>query len=396
MSRQRKSLFFRPEWLLIGIVLVAANLRAPITGVPPVIEAIQRSFSLSAAQAGFLTASPLIVFAVISLLSPAVARRLGLERGIFLALNLMLIGSIWRVQDSVSALYLGNNLIAVGIALGNVLIPSLIKQYFPQRISVLTAVYSLTMGISSFIISAIAIPLESTAYGWRLALLSIFPVLLICWLVWLPQIRKGARKYQPTRDATTINLFKNRLAWQVTFFLGFNSLVFYILVSWVPSLLISLGYSAAAAANLHGVMQLGSAVAGLVLIPVVRMFHDQRPAVLLSSASLLAGLIGTLAMPGLAWLWVTVAGFGSGAVFVLALSFLGLRSSHSGTAARLGGMAQCLGYLLASIGPFLMGAFYDLTHSWVPMLVFCITVSSINIAFGLAAGRDRKVEHYAS
>lgn len=394
MSRRKKSIFYRPEWLLLGVILVAANMRAPITGVPPVIGAIQESFSLTAAQAGFLTASPLIVFAAISLVAPRISSRLGLERTIFLALNMMLIGAVWRVQSSVWSLYLGNNLIAIGIGLGNVLVPSLLKQYFPRRISVLTAVYSLTMGISSFIVSSIAIPLQSTALGWRLALASILPVVLLGWLVWLPQIRKAPRIRRDRQQAQPINLLKNRLAWQVTTFLGVNSLVFYILISWVPALLISLGYSEMAAANLHGLMQLASAVSGLALIPVVRKFADQRPAVVVASACLLAGLIGTLLMPAFAWFWINVAGFGSGAVFVLALSFLGLRSGHAATAARLSGMAQCLGYLLASIGPFLMGAFYDLTHSWVPMLLFCIVISTVNLGFGLAAGRDRKIEAY--
>lgn len=395
MSSSQKSIFFRPEWLVLGIILVAANLRAPITGVPPVIEAIQHSFSLSAAQAGVLTASPLLVFAVISLTAPAASQRLGLERSIFLALNLIFIGALWRVQSSVWSLYLGNNLIAVGIALGNVLVPTLIKEYFPQRISVLTAIYSLTMGVAAFIVSAIAIPLEYTSGGWRLALLSILPIIFISWLVWLPQIRRGARSRHRHNEAPKINLFTNRLAWQVTLFLGLNSLVFYILISWVPSLLISLGYSAIAAANVHGAMLLGSAVGGLVLIPLVRWFADQRPAALLSSAFLLVGLIGTLVLPKWAWLWVSLAGFGSGAVFVMALSFLGLRCAQSANAARLSAMAQCVGYLLASVGPFLMGSFYDLSGSWIPMLIFCLVVSTVNLVFGWAAGQDRKVEHYA-
>src|SRR5690625_1241718 len=125
MNRRTKAFYRRPEWLIIGIICIAANLRAPVTGVAPVLEAIQPSFGLSATMAGFLTTSPLLVFAVFSLVAAPLARWVGLERALFLALSAMLIGVFWRIYPSVGSLYAGNNLIAVGIALGNVLVPSL-------------------------------------------------------------------------------------------------------------------------------------------------------------------------------------------------------------------------------------------------------------------------------
>lgn len=137
----------RPEWLILGILCIAANLRAPITGLPAVISAIQADLALSSTVAGLLTTTPLFVFAVVSLLSPRIAVRFGLERSLFYALLLMLIGVIFRSMPSVEALFLGNNIVAIGISMGNVLLPSLIKRDFPYRVAFITALYALTMGI---------------------------------------------------------------------------------------------------------------------------------------------------------------------------------------------------------------------------------------------------------
>lgn len=392
MSGKRKSIFHRPEWLIIGIICIAANLRAPVTGVAPVIESIQHSFSLTAAQAGLLTSSPLLVFALFSLVAAPLARWVGLERALFLALSAMVIGVFWRVYPSIFSLYAGNNLIAVGIALGNVLVPSLIKAYFPKRIAFLTAIYSLMMGLSAAVVSALAIPLtEYTPWSWRTSLLSVAFMIVVSWLVWLPQTRKGPRRRKRGSAQSGSSLWRNPIAWQVTFFLGCNSLLYYIFVSWLPSLLMSLGFSASAAANMHGLMQLASAVAGLLILPIVRHFKDQRPAVVCAVVPLFLSLLGLWWLPSLALLWSLLIGLGSGAVFVLALSFFGMRVTTTSQAASLAGMAQFVGYLLAATGPSLMGAFYDWTHSWVPMVVFCLVVASIMLTFGLAAGRDVKI-----
>lgn len=392
MSERKKSFYRRPEWLIIGIICIAANLRAPVTGVAPVIESIQQSYSLTAAQAGLLTSSPLLFFAIFSLVAAPLARFVGLERALFIAITAMVVGVFWRIYPSIFSLYAGNNLIAVGIALGNVLVPSLIKAYFPQRIAFLTAIYSLMMGISAAIVSALAIPLtEHTAWGWRTSLLSVSLIIVVSWVVWLPQIHKGPRRKKDATQQARAPIWRHPIAWQVTIFLGCNSLFYYIFVSWLPSLLTSLGFSAAIAANMHGLMQLASAVAGLLILPVVRHFSDQKPAVVCAVAPIFIGLLGLWWVPSLALIWALLLGLGSGAVFVLALSFFGMRVTTTAQAASLAGMAQFVGYLLAATGPSLMGAFYDWTHSWVPMLVFCLFVATVILIFGLLAGRNVKI-----
>lgn len=392
MSERKKSFYRRPEWLIIGIICIAANLRAPVTGVAPVIESIQQSYSLTAAQAGLLTSSPLLFFAIFSLVAAPLARFVGLERALFIAITAMVVGVFWRIYPSIFSLYAGNNLIAVGIALGNVLVPSLIKAYFPQRIAFLTAIYSLMMGISAAIVSALAIPLtEHTAWGWRTSLLSVSLMIVVSWVVWLPQIHKGPRRKKDATQQARAPIWRHPIAWQVTIFLGCNSLFYYIFVSWLPSLLTSLGFSAAIAANMHGLMQLASAVAGLLILPVVRHFSDQKPAVVCAVAPIFIGLLGLWWVPSLALIWALLLGLGSGAVFVLALSFFGMRVTTTAQAASLAGMAQFVGYLLAATGPSLMGAFYDWTHSWVPMLVFCLFVATVILIFGLLAGRNVKI-----
>lgn len=385
----------RPEWLILGILCIAANLRAPITGLPAVIGAIQADLALSSTVAGLLTATPLFVFAIVSLLSPRIAERFGLERSLFYALLIMLIGVVVRSMPSVEALFLGNNLVAVGISMGNVLLPSLIKRDFPYKVAFITALYALTMGIMAALISALAVPVANIeGSSWRYSLLMIGVMVFIALVVWWPQWRHAQAVPQSKASdlAPHISLWREPLAWQVSMFFGLNSLMYYIIISWLPAILEESGFSAAYAGTAHGVLQLATAFSGLVIIPLVARFKDQRPVVVIMILPVFLGLIGLLFYPPFAMLWTAVLGLGCGAVFVLGLSFVGMRVGNSLMAASLSGMAQFLGYLLAATGPSLTGALHDFSGNWNSTLVFCLVIAASILGFGLLAGRNIRIE----
>ncbi len=314
--------------LLIGILLIAANLRAPITGLAPVLALIQQEFVFSTARAGLLTTLPLLAFALVSPLAPALARRLGLERTLFGALALVAGGVVLRSAGPAWSLFAGTAVIGAGIAVGNVLLPALLKRDFPTRIASVTGAYALSMGVAAAVASASVFPLASgLGLGWSGGLLAMVVLPLAAMLLWWPQLGKRPAVAQVgAAPAATAPIWRHALAWQVTLFMGLNSFVYYVMIGWLPAILASAGYSAAEAGSLHGWMQLASAVPGLLLGPLIQRLPDQKWVALAMSLLVAASVLGLQWLPGLAGLWVSLFGFGAGACIILALMFMGLRT----------------------------------------------------------------------
>lgn len=376
--------------LIIGILFIAANLRAPITGIGPVLDQVINSFNLSASQAGMLTTLPLLAFAIASPVATTLAKKQGLEISLFIALLLIGLGLSSRLIDSVILLYIGTAIIGVGIAIGNVLLPSLIKRDFPHKVAVMTSAYVLAMGIFAGSYSALIIPLAAYQdLGWQIALACFGLVTLFSALIWLPQLKLHTK---PTKDLTQAlspgRIWNHALAWQITLCLGLNSFFTYIMIAWLPNILMEGGHDAQQAGVLHGTFQLASAVPGIILIPLLSKLKDQR--VLALSLAILGFIcaLGLLYLPEFAFVWSITMGFCSGAIFILGLSYISLRTHHSGQAASLSGMAQCIGYLLAAIGPMLAGLLHSQFDSWTPVLWLCALSSLLCGVFGYLGGRN--------
>lgn len=384
----------RPRALLLlaGILTLATTLRVTFTGAAPLLDAIRDTFTLSTASTGVLTTLPLLAFAVVSPLAAGVARRFGMERSLFGAMLLICAGIALRSTGGAAGLFLGTAVIGCGIALGNVLLPGMIKRDFPGQVARLTGAYSLTMGAAAALGSALVVPVAALGFGWRGALLALMVFPLLAMLLWLPQLRqKSASTVRGPAPREQRALWRSPLAWQVTLFLGLNSLIYYVVIGWLPSMLISQGYSEAQAGSLHGVLQLATAAPGIAVPIILSRLRDQR--VLAAGVSLLCAVsaLGLWLTPGHASLWVVLFGFGSGATMILGLTFIGLRASSAHQAAALSGMAQSVGYLLAAGGPPVMGKLHDLLASWSLPLILCALLSIIMATFGALAGRDREI-----
>lgn len=385
-----------PLLLIAGILVIAAALRAPVTGVPPLIGMIREQLALNSTAAGMLITLPLLAFAVVSLFAAGLARRYGLERTLFGALLLIAGGIAARTLGSAWSLYLGTAVIGSGIAIGNVLLPSLLKRDFPQRVAGLTSAYVLTMSLAAGLASAIAIPLANLSDAtWRFSTGCLLLVPLAGALLWLPQLANHTAPAATTAHAPHGGrLWHSALAWQVTLYLGINSFVFYVGVSWLPAILREAGYSAERAGTLHGLLQLMSAGPALFLAPVVRRMKDQRAAAFCSAAASFVALAGLIAAPGWATLWIVLLGLGTGGGIILGLAFVGLRASHAQQAAALSGMAQCVGYLFAASGPALMGALHDALGGWGVALGVCAALCVAMAVTGLYAGRAIQIGQY--
>ncbi|HDR2788172.1 TPA: CynX/NimT family MFS transporter [Enterobacter asburiae] len=378
--------------LIAGILMIATTLRVTFTGAAPLLDTIRHDYGLSTAQTGLLTTLPLLAFALISPLAAGLARRIGMERSLFVALLLICAGIGIRSLPSAALLFSGTAIIGCGIALGNVLLPGLIKRDFPGQVAGLTGAYSLTMGASAALGSALIVPLALGDAGWHGALLMLMTFPLVALLLWLPQWRRT-----PVATVTAAGALHNRaiwrsaLAWQVTSFLGINSLIYYVIIGWLPAILQSHGYSETQAGSMHGVLQLATAVPGLAVPLILHRLKDQRGIAGCVALMCAVSAAGFWFAPGLALIWTVIFGFGSGATMILGLTFIGLRASSAHQAAVLSGMAQSIGYLLAACGPPLMGKIHDSAGDWRIPLMACALASIVMAGCGVLAGRDREI-----
>lgn len=378
--------------LIVGILFIAATLRVTFTGIAPLLDAIRAEYQLTTAQTGLLTTLPLLAFGLVSPLAAGVARRFGIERSLLLAMVIICLGIGLRSLPSAAWLYIGTALIGCGIALGNVLLPGLIKRDFSGHVARMTGAYSITMGAAAAAGSAMVVPLALAGFGWRgaLLLLMVFPLLAL--LLWLPQARRQATTPMTGSGAAhNRGIWRSALAWQVTLFLGINSLVYYVIVGWLPAILQSMGYREAQAGSLHGLLQLATAAPGLAIPLVLHRLKDQRGIAVLVALMCVVSTLGLWLLPGQAVIWTLIFGFGSGATMILGLTFIGLRASSAHQAAALSGMAQTIGYLLAACGPPLIGKIHDAYGDWHIPLIIVALIAVVMALFGALAGRAREI-----
>ncbi|AUN41808.1 MFS transporter [Tsukamurella tyrosinosolvens] len=394
----------RPSALLvlIGILLVAGNLRAAITTVGPVLPEIARSTQISALLSSALISLPLVAFAIVSPIAPRIAHRLGLERTIGLSLFLLATGLITRSTPPLPLLWIGTILIGVSIAILNVVLPSLIKRDFPDKIAQLTGGYSAVQSTFAAIAAGVAAPLAGvTAIGWRLPLGMWAGLAILSLGLFAPQLRSRTvltsseedltLELPTTHHATWRSPWSSLLGWQVTLFMGLQSLIFYSLITWLPSIESHAGIRAAEI-NIHQfTLNVLGVFASLVCSVIIPRMRDQRLLAVTGPLVIAAGLVGIYAAPQLASMWVCVLGFAAGVNIVLALSFFGLRTTHHAQAASLSGMAQTLGYLVAAAGPLALGALHDATGDWTAILAGLVIVSIALAALGYLSGRNRVI-----
>jgi len=380
-----------------AILFIALNLRGPFTSLAPVLGQIMESLSLSASVAGALTALPLLTFAFFSPLAAALSRKLGLYPSLLIALFSIAVGIVLRSYGAEVTLYLGTILIGAGIATGNVLLPVVVKVNFPMRIATITSLYVFTMGIGSALSASLMVPFSNISIanldGWQTALLFniLFPILAIA--ICLPLVLNNNQQIQRKKqNKTTVGqLLKCPIAWQVTLGIGLNSFTFYSFAGWLPKILSDQGYSEIDAGYIYGLLQFSTMLPGLLLLPILSKSSSQRTLITMCAFSVFVSLIGMVYFSQLTLLWVGLFGLSNCATFIIAISFVGMRTANPGQAAALSGLSQSIGYGLAATGPSLIGYLHTKTDSWTVPVLTIAAISLFCIAFVNLAARDKKV-----
>jgi len=384
--------------LVAGIMAVAFNLRAVITGLPPIFPELSAA-GLSPLTEAVLAAVPLLCFAAFSGLAPALARRFGEERVIGFGLAMLAAGIGLRGLAPGSLLFPGTIVACAAIALMNVLVPSLIKRRRPDLAGVLIGLYLVSMVAGAVLAAAIAVPVFSavvssggTAVAVRIALgLWAVPALAAAFF-WLPQCRSRPQLSPGGGSGGVATVARRAVAWQVMVFMGLQSLSYYATLSWFPTMFRDHGIGAAASGNLLAVMNAGNAVTGLLVPVLAQRVRDQRLLSVAALAAIMTGTAGSAFGPASTTIgFVAVLGLGQGASFGLAVFLFTARAADGRTAAALSGFAQGGGYLLAATGPLLIGLLHTATGGWAVRAVVLLVVAVGQLAAGLLAGRSRQL-----
>ncbi|MEU8877555.1 MFS transporter [Streptomyces javensis] len=409
VTAARRALRAHPALLLIGIVLASLNMRAALAGVSPLLGEISGHFRLSATTGSLVTTIPLIFMGLASPFAPRLARRWGTEAVLLSALVLLLGGILLRVAPPVMALFAGGALVGSGIAFLNVLMPGLVKRDFPHRAAGMTALYTTSMIGGATVSAASAVPLENALGGWRGSLASWSLLAAVAALVWIPQTvlaRRGTRHGEPaatsaaTSAATPVRttsrveprLGRSALAWQVTLFMGLQSSIAYVCIAWMPTIFTDHGMSKSAAGLVFAFSTMLQMVGSFVVPTLAGRMRSQRTLAVAVAALMGAGIAGLLVAPAAgAWVWAALIGVGQGGSVGLALTMMVLRTGDAHTSARLSGMAQTWGYLLAAVGPLALGVVHQTTGGWALPLTLMLAVCGALALLGLGAGRDRRI-----
>lgn len=382
------------QTMMLSVILVAFCLRIIITGVGPLLPEITESLGLSGSASGLLTTLPLIAFAAVSSLAGGLGRRWGEGHTISIGLCLILLGTVLRSIAGVAGLYIGTAIVGIGTALGNVLLPAVVKAEYPTRVGQVTAFFTVAMVAAAALALALNVPLANAGLGWRGALLVWGAAVVITLIVW----RKNASlrlvaTEQPEAAAPEKPIWKSGLAWCVMLYFGINSLIFYAIIGWLPTILQSSGMESGTAGIVTALYQMVSLIPSLVVPTLAGRRQDQRGWLLLGSVLNIIGII-TLMSSTAAAAQVTatvILGLANGCAFSMGLALMGFRAKNAVDAARLSGFAQSAGYALAATGPMVVGWLYDLTPNWNIGLGYVLFTSVVALLAGQRAGRNETV-----
>ncbi|CAG6355751.1 cyanate permease [Streptococcus pneumoniae] len=369
---KKQSLFFVP-----GIILIGVSLRTPFTVLPIILGNISQGLEVEVSSLGVLTSLPLLMFTLFSPFSTRLAQKIGLEHLFTYSLFFLTIGSLIRLIN-LPLLYLGTLMVGASVAVINVLLPSLIQANQPKKIGFLTTLYVTSMGIATALASYLAVPITQ-ASSWKGLILLLTLLCLATFLVWLPNHRYNHRLAPQTKQKSQIKVMRNKQVWAIIIFSGFQSLIFYTVMTWFPTMSIHAGLSSHEAGLLTSILSLISIPFSMTIPSLTTSLSTRNRQLMLTLVSL-AGVVGIsmLFFPinnFIYWLAIhLLIGTATSALFPYLMVNFSLKTSAPEKTAQLSGLSQTGGYILAAFGPTLFGYSFDLFHSWVPSVAALLLI----------------------
>ncbi|SND08837.1 CynX/NimT family MFS transporter [Streptococcus pneumoniae] len=369
---KKQSLFFVP-----GIILIGVSLRTPFTVLPIILANISQGLEVEVSSLGVLTSLPLLMFTLFSPFSTQLAQKIGLEHLFTYSLFFLTIGSLIRLIN-LPLLYLGTLMVGASVAVINVLLPSLIQANQPKKIGFLTTLYVTSMGIATALASYLAVPITQ-ASSWKGLILLLTLLCLATFLVWLPNHRYNHRLAPQTKQKSQIKVMRNKQVWAIIIFSGFQSLIFYTVMTWLPTMSIHAGLSSHEAGLLTSILSLISIPFSMTIPSLTTSLSTRNRQLMLTLVSL-AGVVGIsmLFFPinnFIYWLAIhLLIGTATSALFPYLMVNFSLKTSAPEKTAQLSGLSQTGGYILAAFGPTLFGYSFDLFHSWVPSVAALLLI----------------------
>ncbi|MDN6414053.1 MFS transporter [Staphylococcus gallinarum] len=391
----------KENWgIIIAIIFIASTLRAPLTSVGPVVSEITKVLQVSDSVAGSLITIPLLIFAIVSPLVSKVTAHLSVSRTILLSTLLLSVALIIRVIGDINIFLLGTVLLGIGIAFGNVLLPSFVKWYFPTQIGVATGIYSATMHFTAGIGGGLSFPLSTISpLSFRISLSVWFVLAIIAIILWLPKavhvfhIEKATKQQSPTTSHCHKNVFKSKLSWMIAITMGFQSMIVYTVVAWVPSILMDRGIDPSTAGYLFMINQFAQVPMTFTFPIIADKLKDQRILVFIVSFLFLVGF-GLLFTHSfiLLVIGIIVSGLAMGAYFSLCMTFFSIRARTSDGSVSLSGFGQSLGYFIGAMGPICVGFTYDVSGGWQIGITSLLVMSLLFAVFGYFAAENKVIE----
>jgi len=368
--------------LLIALVLVAFNLRPPLTALPTLVSDIRADLGYGAVAIGALTTLPILAMGGLAFVVPGLAARFGAPRVVWFATAVLVLASGMRLASSVpGVLPLSALLSGAGIALAGGLVPGLVRERMPDRIGTVTGLWTSTMLGGAGIAAALTVPLSHLLGSWQEALAFwAIPALigLVAWSIVEPPRRAIAAR--GARVSLRSLPWRSPVAWAITTFLSMNSVLFYSSVAWLAPSYLARGMSPGESGLLLGVFAAVGTIAALIFPPWIH--RTRRPRALLVGVVLVttAALLGIALVPmTLPWVWVVVFGLVNTAWFTMALTLIGMVSADGHEAARITAMAYTVMYLMAAVGPVACGALLAVTGSWEGLFLALAGVSALGL-----------------
>ncbi|HET8927459.1 MAG TPA: MFS transporter [Microbacterium sp.] len=400
MTPAPRSLWRGRTLAVIGLVLLAFSLRSAVASLSPVLARVEADFAVPTWVVGIIGSVPPVCFAVFGLLTPALERRFGLERLALTAVVVAAAGMLARTLASdASLLLLATALIFAACGVGNVLLPPFVKEYFPDRLFLMTSIYTTVLSLAVFIPALVAVPVADAA-SWRISL-GVWAVIAVLALIpWIglalrARAARGGEARVVAPDASLLGrMARIPMAWALALAFGSSSAVVYTMAMWMPQLLTDIaGLDEAAAGVLLAVFGAMGLPLGLIVPLLIRRLRRIGPLFTWAIAAGVIGLVGLMLVPTvLPWLWVSLFGLGLPTLFPLVLVLIGIRTQTHEAAVALSGFVQSAGYAAAAAIPLAFGLVHDVTGGWIAPLWMLAVMTALIVPVGMIASRRRTVE----